>query len=112
MGTNLIEAAVKQANAIYQTGGKHMRLRMVDIIKALESAQMNLEDAGDILAVVSKKIQEDYTNEPLPEDFCEDAANIATEIGVCADDLYKLAGDEPRDLDEMDREPFDLYGKE
>lgn len=111
METNLIAKAVAAANQQYDFGG-NMRLRMVDIIKALESAQMNLEDAGDILTVVAFKVDDEYTSVPYPEAFCEDAANLATEIQSVADDLYKLAGEEPRDLDEMDREPFDLYGKE
>jgi len=102
MGTNLIEAAVKQATTIYRTGQETpMRLRVVDIISALEGARLTLEDCGDILTVVARKVEDDYNVEPYPEDFCEDAANLATEIQGVADDLYKLAGEEPPSAEDL-----------
>jgi len=109
METNLIAQAVAAANAKYDIGG-NMRLRIVDIINALEGAQLTLEDAGDILTVVARKVDADYNVEPYPERFAEDVANLAAEIQDCADCLYKMQPPAtPEDIAdaEIDREPYD-----
>jgi len=59
MGTNIIEAAVKEANTLYTTGFKGAQVKAIDVANAIERLNLCCEDAADILCALHKNLSLD-----------------------------------------------------